>query len=170
MLRSIDAMPNPNAAPLEPQPEPQRSPEETQKRAALEQHLNAMIGRLQVEVGKPEGPERLSEIENITGEYVLGLLDGMIGDDGQFEAQLIQKGARDTNGNWNLASDLFIFLTDEMARSVPTRLEALGTPGGYRDVRELNVGMIRQIKNLVARYTPKIDPYEDRRQPPAAAA
>ncbi|MDO8598910.1 MAG: hypothetical protein Q7S02_02280 [bacterium] len=134
--------------------------------AALELHLDTMLDRLQTEVKQPESETRRDTIENVTGEYTLGLLEGMIADDGQFEAQLIQKGARDANENWDLLSPLFTFLNEQMAGSIPTRLTALengqyrDTTGQHTDKQMLNDGVRKQLRNLVKSFIPRRDVFE----------
>ncbi|MDO8621845.1 MAG: hypothetical protein Q7R80_01285 [bacterium] len=165
-------MPNPNAAPGEPRREPASASDDVRlSREALDRHLSEMLARLQTAVEQPESPERKQEMTGVAGEYVLGLLEGMVADDGQLEAQLIKLGARTVQGNWQLGSELFIFLADEMALSLPTRLRAL-RDGQYKDVREFNIGMNKQLRQLIGRYRPRLNPHADRRpgpQPPSAA-
>ena len=170
-MSTMDAMPNLNAAPhgSRPEPRPPESDDRARERATLEHHLGTMLERLQAAVQQPESPERAEELRGVFSEYTLGLLEGAVLDDGRLEAQLITKGARTTGGTWRLDSDLFTFLADEMALSVPTRLRAL-RDGQYPSAREFNVGMTKQLRNLVTRYAPKRNPHADRRQGPAAAA
>ncbi|MDO8599107.1 MAG: hypothetical protein Q7S02_03280 [bacterium] len=138
-------------------------------REALEQHLDTMLDRLQSESKEPESDARRETIENVTGEYTLGLLEGMIADDGQLEAQLIQKGARDTSENWDLLSPLFTFLNEQMAGSIPTRLTALekgqyrDTTGQHTDKQMFNDGMRKQLRNLVKSFIPRRDVFEGKR-------
>lgn len=162
----MDAMPNSNAARGEqPQGPAAGGDDPARERAAVEHHLQQMLARLQAAMEQPESPERAEELRGVTGEYVLGLLEGMVADDGRLEAQLISLGARTMRGTWQLDSDLFTLLTDEMALSLPTRLKALKS-GQYKDVRELNTGMNKQLRNLVGRYRPRMNPNIDRRPRP----
>ena len=158
-------MPNSNAARGEQPQEPPAGDDRARERAAVESHLALMLERLQTAAVQPESPERTNELRGVAGEYVLGLLEGLVADDGQFEAQLIKFGARTVRGTWQLDSDLFTFLTDEMALSLPTRLKAL-RDGQYKDAREFNIGMNKQLRNLVGRYRPRMNPNIDRRPRP----
>ena len=163
-------MPNFNVPPAGPRPEPQppESDDRARERAALEHHLGQMLERLQAAVQQPGSPERAEELRGVVSEYTLGLLEGAVLGDGRLEAQLIKQGARTTSGTWRLDSDLFTFLSDEMALSVPTRLRAL-RDGQYPSVNAFNAGMLKQLRNLVTRYAPRRNPHADRRQGPAAA-
>ncbi|MBI4434951.1 hypothetical protein HY635_04045 [Candidatus Uhrbacteria bacterium] len=166
-------MPNPNVAPVGPQPESPIPAGDTEAQAALEQHLQTMLDRFDSAGQASESPERSRELENIAGEYVLGSLEAilMAKDGGLIEALLITKGARTKDGNWALESPLFTVLTEGAAQTLPTRLDGLRR-GQYRGgARELHDGMRKHLRNLIRTYTPPIDARKDRRQqPPAAAA
>ena len=162
--------PNLHAVPEQP-PEPTGSNATSQEvRAALERHLDATLDRAQADLAQLESPERRDRIENAASEYVLGLLEGMVADDGQFEAQLIQKGARDVRGNWELGGPLLTFLNEQVAGSMAARIAALEKgqycdPSGKRTDRQmLNDGMRKQIRSIVARFQQPRDVYEDRRK------
>lgn len=172
MLRTIDAMPNPNVAPVGPQPEPQPPAGDTSAREGLDRHLQGMLDRFESAATQPESPERSRELENVAGEYAIGSLEAILAakDGGLVEAQLITNGARTKDGAWKLESPLFTFLAEEMARTLPTRLDGLRR-GQYKGgARELNDGIRKHLRTLVRTYTPPRDAREDRRQRPAAAA
>lgn len=179
-MHGVDAMPNPNVAPIEPQPEPQPQGETANELAGLEQHIQTMLDRFEVAAAQPESPERSSELEGVAGEYALGSLEAILKDKdgGLIEALLIKHGARTKDDSWILESPLFTFLAGELARTLPVRLDGL-RKGQYRDrsgrlsdQQVFRDGIRKHLRSLVRSYTPPRDARKDRRQPqpPTASA
>lgn len=165
-------MPNPNVAPLGPQPEPQPPARDASELAGLEQHIQAMLDRFETTAAQPESPERTQELEGVAGEYALGSLEAILAarDGGLVEAQLIKHGARTMDGTWVLESPLFTLLSGEMARTLPVRLDGL-RKGQYKGgARELHEGIRKHLRTLVRSYTPPRDAKKGRQpQPPTAS-